>query len=389
MAQARTQSALHEARLRREASGLRKLADSTWREDRITALLASLLILGLFLDGWNHINLQNGELGGFFTEWHGLLYLGFSATALWVITRNSHLYRPDVRTPPGARPILGVPLRYPLAVAGIALATVGLIGDLVWHEAFGEEVGVARVIGPFHIVLFTGAGLLITGPFRSAWHDLDSYPVGPSFRTMLPPLLSLMLITAMAAFLFQWLSAFIAWDPALEIDRLPAGLGGRAGLEETVEIAGGARVVVTNLVLMSALLFTLRRWRLPFGSATFLFTGVALLMSTLTEFREGWTVLAAAAGGLAADALIQGLRASPARPATHRIAAVVTPIVLWSAYFAVLTLLYDVVWPRDLALGTVCLASLGGLLVSVLVLPPSLPRGAWDVPAEEGRGRAS
>ena len=49
-----------------------------WREDLITSLLATTLVAGLFLDGWNHINLQNGALGSFFTVWHALLYTGFT-----------------------------------------------------------------------------------------------------------------------------------------------------------------------------------------------------------------------------------------------------------------------------------------------------------------------
>lgn len=63
-----------------------------WREDLVTSLLSTLLVAGLFLDGWNHINLQNGALGSFFTIWHALLYAGFGATALWVVTRNPQLY---------------------------------------------------------------------------------------------------------------------------------------------------------------------------------------------------------------------------------------------------------------------------------------------------------
>src|SRR5713226_9068376 len=53
-------------------------AKGIWREDLITSLLATLLVAGLFLDGWNHINLQNGALGSFFTVWHALLYTGFT-----------------------------------------------------------------------------------------------------------------------------------------------------------------------------------------------------------------------------------------------------------------------------------------------------------------------
>ena len=34
--------------------------EEVWREDFVSALAALTLVLGLFLDGWNHINLQNG-----------------------------------------------------------------------------------------------------------------------------------------------------------------------------------------------------------------------------------------------------------------------------------------------------------------------------------------
>src|SRR4051794_1711977 len=77
------------------ASGTVTLAGThrgPWRDDLVAAVLATTLVGGLFLDGWNHINLQNGALGSFFTIWHALLYAGFSATAGWVISRNAHLY---------------------------------------------------------------------------------------------------------------------------------------------------------------------------------------------------------------------------------------------------------------------------------------------------------
>jgi hypothetical protein len=34
--------------------------EDVWREDLVGALAALTLVLGLFLDRWNHINLQNG-----------------------------------------------------------------------------------------------------------------------------------------------------------------------------------------------------------------------------------------------------------------------------------------------------------------------------------------
>jgi hypothetical protein len=343
-----------------------------WRDDLVTALCATALVFGLFLDGWNHINLQNGALGGFFTFWHGLLYAGFTATALWVMTRNPHLYLRDRRPEPHYQELLGVPLRYPFAVAGLGIATIGLFGDLVWHEVFGEETGVARVISPFHLFLFTGAGLLIAAPLRSAWHAPEYYPPTLSWRMFLPPLLSLTLLSALVAFLFQWLSAFVDWQPSLAIDRVPAELAAREDVNGTVEFAGVARVIVTNLVLLAPVLLALRRWRPPFGSITFLFTSVALLMSALSELNLGGTVLAAAVGGLAADLLIARLRPSPGNLPAYRIVAGATPLVLWSAYFLALWLFHDIAWPRDLWLGTVGLASVTGLALSFFAIPPAV-----------------
>lgn len=50
-------------------------------EDLITSAAGTWLILALFSDGWAHFNVP--ELEGFFTPWHGALYSGFAATALW------------------------------------------------------------------------------------------------------------------------------------------------------------------------------------------------------------------------------------------------------------------------------------------------------------------
>src|SRR5438093_12649750 len=91
-------------------------AKAIWREDLVTSLLATLLVFGLFLDGWNHINLQNGALGGVFTIWHALLYAGFNGTALCVITRNPHLYDRGSHPPPYVPKFLRTPLPSPPAV---------------------------------------------------------------------------------------------------------------------------------------------------------------------------------------------------------------------------------------------------------------------------------
>jgi hypothetical protein len=345
-----------------------------WREDLIGALLSTAMVFGLFLDGWNHINLQEGALGSFFTPWHAALYAGFALSATWVLTRNPHLYMP-VKAKPELHRLLGIPLRYPYAVAGIVLATVGILGDSIWHTVFGTETGVARVIGPFHLLLFTGASALIAAPLRSAWHAHRHYPAVTTFRHILPPLISLTLLTAVMSFMFQWLSAFLDWKPSLQIGALPRFA--TPPIVGTVEFAGTARIVMTNLILMSAVLLALRRWRLPFGSVTFLFTAVAVMMSGLAEFDLWSSIVASALGGLAADVMIQRLRPSPQRPFALRSIATAVPIVLWTAYFVLIRLIDDLEWPLDLWIGTVITCAVTTLFLSFLAVPPAVHAEAW------------
>ncbi len=348
-----------------------------WREDLVFALCASTVVIGLFLDGWNHINLQNGALGSFFTPWHGVLYAGFSVTATWLALRNLHLVRPAIEARGQYHTYFGIPLRYPFAVFGVLIATLGLVGDAIWHTVFGEEKGVARVIAPFHLVLFSGAALLLAAPIRSGWYATNVYPSTARFRQFFPVLLSLTLVVASVAFMFQWLSAFIDWHPSLTLGELPPSLASDPAVVGTVQFAGVARVLVTNVILVAPLLLALRRWRLPTGSITFVFTVVAAGMSTLTEFNQGWLIVAAVVGGVAGDVLLKLWAVGPERTFATRAFAASTSAVLWVAYFVVLRIAYDIRWPFDLWVGTVGVSMICSVLVSVLVLPSTRAPVSW------------
>ncbi len=347
--------------------------EEVWREDLIAALLAAAVVVGLFLDGWNHINLQKGRLGSFFTPWHGLLYAGFTATACWVLYRNRHLLGGVVEPRPQYHVYAGRPFRYPFALLGIAVATVGMLGDACWHTAFGEEVGTARVIAPFHLVLFSGAALLLAAPLRSGWHAPAVYPRDISFRRFLPVLVSVSLLTAAIAFMFQWFDAFMDWEPAVGVGHLPAALAGDEAVRNAVEAGGVGRVLMTNLVLMAPILVLLRRWRLPFGTVTAVFTTTAALMASLTEYRLGWTVGAAVVGGVLGDVLIARLAPGPDRVLAHRLVAGLLPVALWVPYFLLLRGPEHEAWPFDLWLGAVGLCVVTSVATSFLVIRQAAP----------------
>jgi hypothetical protein len=348
---------------RHERRKPRSARRAMWREDLITGGCSLLLVLGLYLDGWNHINLQADELGAFLTPWHGVLYAGFTATALWIL--KLHQRR-------GAWSFAAVPPGYRSALLGMALSMIALAGDAVWHTVFGEEKGVTRMIAPFHLFLFAGASLLVSSGLRAGWSAPTSAKVR-SLRAFLPALTSTTLVTAMAAFFFQYVSPVVAWNRPTQAS-LPAG----SPFLESMQLLDMLGVLVHNLLFIAPILLLLRRWRPPVGAMTIMSGTVALLLSTQTEFRLVGLVGAAVLGGAAADVAIALGRPSPSRPWATRTVAMVAPLVYWTANFAFLRAGYGVTWVLEIWLGSVVWASLSGLVLSVLMQPAPVPLTAWN-----------
>src|SRR4051794_19412263 len=148
-------------------------ARTVWREDMIAALTGFLLILGLFLDGWDHLNLQSGKAGDFLTPWHAVLYAGFNACAVWAITRNARLRAMmfPSRAKSGARGGAAAPAvdAGKVALLGIVLAGVGLVGDNLTRAA-GSTGPIAP---PFDFLVFTGAGIVFLVAMRAALARFD------------------------------------------------------------------------------------------------------------------------------------------------------------------------------------------------------------------------
>ena len=361
------------APVRRSEPAPRHLAASqqsrraSWGEDVMTGWCSLLLVLGLYLDGWNHNNLLDDGVGPFLTPWHGVLYLGFAVTAGWILTRHQRR---------GAWSLQAVPPGYRLALVGMGLAMVAVAGDTVWHTLYGEEQGLARLISPFHLVLFTGACLLVSSALRAAWSGPTSASV-PGLRVFWPVVLSTTLVVAMTAFFFQYVSPVVAWRrPGL------AGLPAGSPFAETVQVYELLGLLVHNLLFVAPVLLLLLRWQTPLGTFTVMAGSVALLLATQTELGLVGLVGAAVLGGAAADVSVSLLRPSPQRRWAARAVAVIAPAVYWTAHFALLKAGYGVTWELEIWLGSVVWASLSGLSLALLMWPPAVPLTAWN------RGRA-
>ena len=316
----------------------------------------------------------------------GAMYALLAAAGAWLLPRlaGDRPARPAARRP---RPAVladaprgsviarlrwaveATPVGYKMGLLGLAVAMFGLGGDIVWHSTFGVEDGIARVIAPFHLCLFTGAGLLLTSPLRSMWNS-EGYRGQLSLRDALPAVLSLALITAMALFLFQWLSAFNEWKPAVHAADLPAAVRTSPAVIQSLQMVVLAKILVTSLILVGAVLLAVRRFRLPFGAITLLFALASLLTAALSNVSFGGSVIAAVAAGLVCDTLIARLRPSAERTTACRAVAFCTAAAFAAGYVIALAVLHGQGLPFDLGLGTIGLTGIAGLALSAIAMPP-------------------
>jgi hypothetical protein len=327
---------------------------SSWRDDMTTAALCGWVVAGMTLDAWAHQNVS--ELETFLTPWHGVLYSGFAALLAWMAWK--------------AR--AGVPAGYGLGLVGAAIFLAGGVADGIWHTIFGVEREIEAALSPTHIGLFVGALLVFTTPLRAAWSS-GRMAEAPSLRDFLPALLSLTFATLLVSFLFFYLSAFRDPTSTLQFERWARGVAGPFPALSYARQHGVASVLVTNLLLVAPVLLLLRHWRPPFWSATLLFTTVTALTTATQELAHGELVLAALAGGLAADWAIAWSGRTASNTSADRLVATVTPLALWAAYFLVLELRDGIAWPAELWTGSIVFASLSGLALSLLMAPPPRP----------------
>jgi hypothetical protein len=335
---------------------------TSWIDDTVLVSASGWVIAGMVLDAWAH---TQQRLESFFTPWHGVLYSGFvvlMAWMVWVVLRVRLLHR--VGEP--------VPVGYGLGLVGVVLFLVSAAGDGIWHTLFGVEVGIEAQFSPTHIGLFLGALLIFTTPLRAAWSSSEPGPA-PTLRAFLPALLSLSWTTLLVQFLFLYVSAFRADAPSLAPGRPGAIMAAIPPYLEITRVSGLVSVQVTNLLLLGPLLLVLRRWRPPFGTATMLFGTVAALVAAVEEFARGEVVVVALAGGLAADWLIIRSARWPNQTVAHRAVATGTPLVLWAVYFLAVQARWGITWPAELWAGSIVFAALGGLALSLLMIPPPVP----------------
>jgi len=325
------------------------------RDQLLAALFGLWMIIGLFLDGWAHDN-QKPE--SFFTPWHGVLYSGFTGAAAFALHRA-------VRDRSAGRPLTAtMPRGHALTLVALGVFALGAVGDLVWHEVFGIEIGLEALLSPTHLVLMASGLVALSAPIRAAWAEPG---VAPPLRRFLPVALSAALLTALVAFFLSFFSPFSNDAGGTAFTRFAGQehTHPSSDIAEAQQILGVGSILLMSVVLAGAVALLLRRWCPPFGSFTIVFAIVVLLFAGTDEFAQPVVVLAGLAAGATADLLAR-------RRVPGILVCAASAAVLWLGYFAVYALDEgSVAWSAELWAGTVFLGALlaGGIGLLVTPLP--------------------
>ncbi|QFZ17930.1 hypothetical protein [Saccharothrix syringae] len=327
-----------------------------YRTDLVTVLLGTWFSIGLFLDAWAHSNVP--ELETFFTPWHAVFYSGFAATGAWicwVVWRNYQA---------GARGLAAVPVGYGPAVVALPIFAVCGFGDYLWHTFIGIEQGIDILFSPTHLGLITSMIMIVTTPLRTAWGNRAV--IAPTLVGFLPAALSLAFATSLVLLFAQYADATV-YGPngivsAFTFDK------GEGGSARAGRLA--ASIMVTNLVLLVPLLLAVRRFRLPFGTATLLTFVVMLLSTAVANYGNLSTAFSFLAAAVVIDVLLAVLRPSEERVREYRLFAAAAPLVTWVLYFAVAGVVQGrMPGVTEMWTGAPVMAALHGLLLAVVLVP--------------------
>lgn len=353
------------------------LVSSSLRFDWIMVVVSVWWLGGLFVDGWAHSNIP--QLETFFTPWHAIFYSGYLAVGLTLVVRMLQNMHQAVRNVDGTVPSWGtvvsnnlvgkrwlkaIPAGYELTLLGLVVFGISGIGDLTWHVILGIERNTEALLSPTHLGLALGIGLALTGPLRAAWRRVGGIT---SWKQLGPAIFSLTFTYSLLTFFTEYASPLIQPMPII-------GQRGSAS-------SGITFILFTTALMMGFVLLALRRWRLPFGTFTFMLGLNGALMTVffppvlLISFPTGLL------GGLAADLLYRFLQPALEQPASVRLFAFLVPVMFYILYFIDLAIVgpdtapffSGIIWTTPFWAGAPVIAGIAGFLLSYIMIPPSTP----------------
>jgi hypothetical protein len=278
-------------------------------------------------------------------------YLACSAWIFWLTYRNKSENRQVSWKE-------AIPTGYRLGVVGVIVFFIGGIGDMIWHTVFGIEKNIEALLSPTHLILLTGGLLILTSPYRAM--SASEKDETPTFRQLLPALTSIALTFATMSFFLMY-----AWSFR---QHLWMARGEDAVSRSVVDF------LITTMLIVLPVMVVLRRWKLPFGTVTYMFVFEAVLMGVLDGFRHYDSMIILLISGVVGDWLFRLIKNRESSTWPYRSVFFLLPVIIWSLYFADLRIFETLLWTPELWGGTIFICGLASVGLSILASP--MGRGA-------------
>jgi hypothetical protein len=359
----------------RTAGASTRTASRAWPREALLLGLATFSMVawqaGVYVDVWYHIH-RGVQIESFFTWAHGLLYGGWALAGLVVASYSAW----------GAG---SLPHGYRTFALGVAMFGLGGLIDMVWHTAFGVEVGQQAVLSPAHLWLAASFTVAAIGLCEAAARWRAGSGSGSALLTWsdLPLILTF-------GMLFRVMGWYAIYANPLTIDfasggavarTLPA-FSGFAWDGAGVQVAGTTGMLLHAALLALFVVVPLRHLRLPSGSIAVIMLYDALMIAPAAD---QWLALPAVAGaaviGETVWALVRrGAFAGPDGEAGYWLLGGLVPLVQFALSFVLLDLFGGgIVWSVHLATGVPVASAIVGLSVAVLAVPPAFITRPRDV----------
>ncbi len=314
------------------------------RDDFVAGFCGVWMLSGLFTDGWAHRN-QKPET--FFSPWHGLLYSGFIASALWilrVVRRGQQLGRTGRDA---------IPAGYGLRSIGVLIFGIAGLADFAWHSAFGIEVNNEALLSPPHLSLLCGGLLMAAGPIVST--QVREVTLTPQWRSSGAIVAALTFMVSVLGFFLMYLSPY---DFGKYDDGLYLEIGANGWFRNTTQSLGVGAILAFSLLMVGGLVWMTNNVAIPRGGLLVLLAVPALLQSALTSFEMIHRTVGAVVAGLVAEATwrwVQSRRSSvPLRAAW--VGGLIS--LSWVLMFLAIALREGLGWSAEFWAGSSMLAGL-------------------------------
>ncbi len=301
---------------------IRERSLASRRDDAVAGFCGVWMISGLFLDGWAH---RHQKPESFFSPWHGILYSGFLASALWMlrIVRTHRI--------PGVSMRDSLPVGYGLRALGVAVFGVGAGFDFLWHQLFGIEVSIEALLSPSHLTLVSGGLLMAGGPIASTLAREREQRA--SWSSTGAAIATIAFVLSLMQFFLMYLSPF---DPSLYSSdvRNEARANGGRWLANEVRTRGIVSIFIFTLTFVVATLWVVRNIEVPRGTFVVLWLIPSILQTLLTSFQSARLLIGAALAAVLAELTWPAVRGYRGRPAVLASWLAALMLIMWFGLLA-------------------------------------------------------